>query len=243
MIYRVEKQIFEDFPAFYRGVIVASYIDNTTTTNHSQLEMLFRQRIEKIRSDPSISEDHPRIKVWSEIYRKFPLKDAHKILPSVASLVRRINKGKEIPFISPLVCISNLISLTHLIPSGLVDASKVTGDLILGFAQGTEHFVPIGGETPAPPEIGEIIYYDNHSENVLCRAWNSRGGKSTFILPETSTVIIDVDGLLTVISQEEIETAAYMVASLVKEYCGGKTQVYFLSKDNPQIEISFELKS
>src|ERR1041384_3670261 len=173
MNYRVESSIFESFPSFCRAVIVASDLDNSADTK-PHLEQLFRQRIGEIRTTSTISEDHPRLRAWSNVYRTFPIADARKIRPSVASLVRRIHKGgKELPFISSLVCISNLVSLTHLTPSGLIDASRVSGDLILGFALGTETFIPIGGDATTTPEVGEIIYYDSTGRDVLCRAWRS----------------------------------------------------------------------
>src|SRR5882724_1179137 len=126
MIYRIDPKIFEQFPYFYRGVIIASNVDNTSP-NHSPLAELLRDRIREVEADASISIDHPKIRAWSEIYKTFPLRDAAKIRPSIASLVRRIKtgKGNEIPFISPLVCISNFISLKHLVPSGLIDANSV----------------------------------------------------------------------------------------------------------------------
>lgn len=68
------------------------------------------------------------------------------------------------------MCVSNLISLTYLTPGGLVDASKVTGDLVLGYALGSESFVPIRGGESYSPWPGEIIYCDSGSGNVMCRA-------------------------------------------------------------------------
>lgn len=240
MNYRVESSIFESFPDFCRGVVVASKVDNAATTN-PELEGRFREVIRGIEADPSISEDHVRIMAWSEIYRKFPVPDARKIRPSVGSLVRRIkNRGKELPFISPLVCISNLVSLTHLTPSGLVDAEKVTGDLVLGYALGTESFVSIGADEVTSPEVGEIVYYDSGSRKILCRAWNSRGGKSALTSPATRTAVIDVDGLLNVMPREELERATNTVAELVKDCCSATTSIHFLSQDQQSIRVVVE---
>ena len=236
MIYRIDPEILEAFPHFYRGVVVADGIDNSTPSGG--LELLFRRRIEEVREDETISIDHPRIRAWYDIYRSFPLKDARKIHPSIAVLVRRIKGGKELPFISPLVCISNLISLAYLVPSGLVDPTRVEGDLVLGYAQGTESFTPIGGDEAAPPARGEIIYFDSGSKSVMCRAWNSRGGKATSIQPTTRAAIIDVDGLLTVIPKGELEAALLQAASLLRQYCGASTSIHYLSRKDPWIEFS-----
>src|SRR6478672_7420079 len=146
MIYRICPDLFAQYPYFYRGVIVASHLDNTGS-NNAGLEELLRARIREIEGDESVSIDHQRVRAWYDIYKAFPIKDARKLQPSVGALVKRIKsgRGKDIPFISPLVCISNLISLTHLVPSGLIDAARVEGNLVLGFADGSERFEAIGG--------------------------------------------------------------------------------------------------
>jgi DNA/RNA-binding domain of Phe-tRNA-synthetase-like protein len=236
MIYRVDPRIFQQYPDFYRGVAVACNVDNTASAN-VELEHLLSQRIQAIESDPAVSVEHLRIRGWSEVYRTFAFKEAGKLHPSIWHLVHRIRKKKGINFISPLVCISNFISLTYLTPSGLVDASKVVGDLVLGYALGSERFVPIGGGHSSCPCPGEIIYCDSGSGNVMCRAWNNRGGMETAVLPTTQKAIIDVDGLLTVIPREQVEVATCQVAELAQRFCGASTSVYFLSAANPTLEL------
>jgi len=216
--------------------VVASNVDNTASAN-AELDQLLRQRTQEIEIDPKISVDHSRIRAWSDVYRTFEFKEARKLHPSIWQLVSRIKKQKTIPFISPLVCISNLISLTYLTPSGLVDASKVVGDLVLGYALGPESFVPIGGGESCSPWPGEIIYYDNGSGNVMCRAWNNRGGQETAVLATTKTAIIDVDGLLTAIPQAEVEAATIVASDLVQRFCGASTAVHFLSSANPTLVL------
>ncbi|MBI1742884.1 hypothetical protein HYR54_07430 [Candidatus Acetothermia bacterium] len=239
MIYRITPRIFEQFPDFCRGVVVASNIDNSSPAN-STLQQLLDQRIGEIATDASISDEHPKIQAWYAVYKTFSIARTKKIKPSIAALVQWIKSGRRIPFISPLVCISNLISLTYLVPSGLVDAEKVTGDLVLAFAQGTEHFSPIGSDETSFPEQDEIIYYDTGSQNVMCRAWNSRGGKATAIQPRTHKAVIDVDGLLSAITRNELEIATHKMASLVTEHCGATANVYFLDKMNHEIRFSLD---
>jgi DNA/RNA-binding domain of Phe-tRNA-synthetase-like protein len=236
MIYRVEESLFQQFPDFCRAVVVASKVDNRTPSCEPLYQLLLDRALE-IEHDESITPDHPRIRAWTEAYRKLMPKDKHR--PSIDALVRRIRKGRarEIPFISPLVCISNLISLRYLTPSGLIDAGRIQGDLVLGYADGTEAFEAIGNDHPTTPDPGEVIYYDSGSKVVMCRAWNSRGGKATFILPSTSTAVLDVDSLAAVLPREELEAAAKAAADLVGRYCGGATTVYFLSKENPSFRV------
>jgi DNA/RNA-binding domain of Phe-tRNA-synthetase-like protein len=236
MIYQIETEIFRYYPSFCRGVIIVSEADNTPTSI-PLLEELFRARLKAVENNEEISLEHPRINAWREIYKTFPLKDARRIQPSIASLVKRIKQGSNIPFISPLVCISNLISLTHLVPSGLIDIDKVVGNLSLGFADGAETFQPIGDDKTTNPVKDEIIYFDTGNKNVMCRAWNSRGGKSTFILPSTENAVIDVDGLTNVLAESEIKEATNSVGELVTKFCNAKVKTYLLNKGNPVIEF------
>jgi DNA/RNA-binding domain of Phe-tRNA-synthetase-like protein len=237
MKYRIDSKVFELVPRFCRGVIVARSLDNTTVDDPA-LYQLLREQVGLAETDVEADLDHPRIKAWMEVYKTFPTaKDKGRVEPSVAALVRRIKggTGDTIPFISPLVCISNLASIKHLVPSGLIDADKIQGDLVLGVARGTERYEPIGREGTAPIEPGEIVYYDSGTGAVLCRAWNSRGGKAGLIQFNTRNAVIDIDGLLTVITRDQIGAAANEVAELLTRHCGARTSVHFLSRSNPEL--------
>lgn len=235
MRYQIDSGIFDLAPDFCRAVVMVWGADNTAGSGNS-LESDFRRRIASIASDDNISVKHDRIAAWKKLYKRLGLKD---VQPSIAALVRRIKagNGNNIPFISPLVCISNLISLSHLTPGGLVDAARVEGDFVLGLAQGVEIFEPIGGHETMTVPAGEFIYYDSQSLNVMCRGLNSRGGKATCVSPETTNVIIDIDGLLEVVPREELDSAAHSLQELVQQYCGGQTAMRFLDKGSPHFQF------
>ena len=238
MIYRVEPEIFARYPAFCRGVVVAWDLDNTGGAG-SELERKLRERIASIEADPDIDADHARVRAWYDIYASFKLQSAKNIHPSVGNLLRRIRKGEgaKIPFISKLVCLSNLMSLTYLVPSGLIDADRVEGNLIVGRASGNERFLPFGSDKPVSPEPDEIIYYDDAAGSVLCRTWNSRGSQLAAILPATRRAIIDLDGLTSVISRQELREATEELARLVSTYCGGQSRTEILAADRPSFEV------
>ena len=233
--YSIEPEVFDLAPDFCRGVVIASSVNNAAPQN-ANLEQKFRDLIASVGHDTTLSLHHNRIAAWRKLYKNLGLND---IQPSIAALVRRIKNGRggDIPFISPLVCISNLVSLSFLVPSGLVDAAAVKGNFVLGRAQGNEIFEPIGGTGSNLISRGEVIYYDSATRNVMCRGLNSRGGKVTRIQPETSRVVIDVDALLSVISEEEWHQAVNLVSDLVQQHCGASTTVQFLSKNNMSIEL------
>nr|WP_269330599.1 phenylalanine--tRNA ligase beta subunit-related protein [Kineosporia babensis] len=238
-MYTVSPDVFERAPEFERAVVIISDVENSRPAE--ELEVLFRQRLKEIEDDPTLTAGDPRIEAWIAAYRLFPSPQGQRIRPSISSLVRRIKKGgsDRIPFISPLVAISNLVSLEYFTPSGLIDADSVTGNLILGPATGNESFTPFGRDEESKIEPGEIIYYDDDSKTVLCRAWNSQGGKATGIQPSTRHAVLDVDCLLPVLNKEELNAASAFAADLAQKYCSARSQVFTLNASNPSFEFTF----
>ena len=73
---------------------------------------------------------------------------------------------------------------------------------------------------------------------MLCRSWNCRGGVHGGIQPGTRTAVIDIDALLTVTDWQHLRAAAGKLAALVRQYCGGESESYYLSAANPSIEFA-----
>jgi DNA/RNA-binding domain of Phe-tRNA-synthetase-like protein len=65
-----------------------------------------------------------------ELYRHFGI-DPTKTRPSSEALLRRVLKAKPLPRIISAVDLCNLLSLKFLLPIGLYDASKITGEVEL----------------------------------------------------------------------------------------------------------------
>ncbi len=239
MRYIIEKDVFEKAPEFVRAVVLISGATNSKPT--PELEQKLRQRLSIIATDDELSPGDRRIEAWTNVYRQFPSPRGERVRPSIGSLIRRIQRGgaDKIPFISPLVAISNLVSLTYIVPSGLIDGERAQGDLILGAAAGRETFVPFGRDEPAKIGPGEIIYYDSVTEVVMCRAWNSQGGQATAIQPTTTRAVLDIDCLLSVIPISKLEEATEFASALAGEFCDAQTRAFFLSRSTPEVEFEF----
>ena len=165
MKYLIQDEVFAIAPCFCRAVIVARNIDNGGDSQPLADELA--SAVREIVSDPTMTQDHPRIAAWQAVYKSFPTPKKERIRPSIGSLVSRIRSGlTELPFISPLVAISNVVSLSNLMPSGLIDLDRIDGDLVLGPANGQEQFTAFGKTTTAPILPGEIIYYSSADRAV-----------------------------------------------------------------------------
>lgn len=78
-----------------------------------------------------------------ELYRAVGV-DPTKLRPSSEALLRRVLKGGEVPAVNSIVDISNLSSLEFLLPIGLHDLDRITGDLVLRRGRPGEGYDAIG---------------------------------------------------------------------------------------------------
>lgn len=232
MKFKIDPKIFSNFDNPKIGVVIASGIDNSGS--NSGISQLLRQEEEKIKANFKLEElsQYPNISCWREAYRTFGAKPT-EYRCSIEALLRVILKGNQIRDINKLVNLYNFISIKYVLPVGGEDLAKIKGDLILGFADGTEDYTPLHGEENDPPKPGEVIYKDDLG--VLCRRWNWREGERTKITNDTKEAVLVIEALNPV-TKEELEKACQEFAGLIEKYCDGKTQVYIL--DNTQLEIS-----
>ena len=238
MRFCIEKEIFQMFPEFCRGVVTAAGIDNSRAC--PELEALLREQEEKMRVDPAMDlATHPRLAAWKEAYRQFG-SNPNKFTPSIVFLAKQVKAAKTIRSISPAVDAFNCISLKYVIPCGGDDMGSVDGDVTLGCAVSDETFAPIfKPEEIEHPDKGEVIYVNRLTGRVLCRRWNWRNADFSKILPGTRNLAINVDGMQPAIGRPEIEEAAEELKQLLLRFCGGSISIHYLDSKNPEIEVSF----
>ncbi len=226
--YSVEPKIFELFPAFRRGVVVATGLDNTTS----------EPELGQLKIEASQDAAGPRrtggISVWNEAYLKLGV-DPKKFTPSIKFLYEQIRKGKPPRSISKIVDVMNLVSLRRMVPCGGDDLQTILpNDIQLGFANGDETFAPLF--KPAAfenPAAGEVIYYTPQTKKVMCRRWTWRNADFSKITPETNAVAINIDIMAPPFSEDDVDLALTEMAGLIEKYCGGKTVCYKLTAEAP----------
>ena len=234
MKYTAAKEIFEMYPGYVRGVVVARGVTNGEQEN-TEILALLREAEETVRqrSDLEDISQHPRIASWRAAYAKFGARPS-KFHSSIEAMVRRVRKGGELPYINDLVALGNSISLRYLLPVGGHDVGVAERDLWLKLAQGDELFTPFGTEIVENPEPGEVVYLDD--KQVLCRRWTWRQAQHTILTPESRHVAINVDGLPPVTARET-EAICEELAGLVRKFCGGEVACRYLREDNPVVKV------
>ncbi len=124
---KVAERIFQEFPLFRRGIVVASGIQNQGGSE--ELETLLNEAVESAGRQPIDVKADPRVVVWAEAHRRFG-SNPNKFPPAHFSLIKRVQKpGIRLPFISKVVAIMNTNSIADVIPAGDLRAAGCASNL------------------------------------------------------------------------------------------------------------------
>ncbi|MGQ9617540.1 MAG: B3/B4 domain-containing protein [Candidatus Aminicenantia bacterium] len=227
----VEKEIFERFSGFKRGVLIIKDIKNHTF-NHV-INDLLNEQINIKKGKNLVDEEF--VRVWDEIHKNFG-SNPNKFPPSIKSLIKRVDKGDRIPFINSVVALFNYISLKYLIPCGGDDIEEIKANLRLGFANGDEIFIPLGGKDIENPMPGEVIYYEDKSKKVMCRRWNWRNGDFSKIKETSKRIVVNFDGA-GIVPESLIIQARDEMANILSEKCSAVFTSSLLCSENNEVEI------
>jgi DNA/RNA-binding domain of Phe-tRNA-synthetase-like protein len=233
--YGISPEVFERFPGYVRGVVICYELTNGESP--ASLVQMLRDAEASVRGRGVAVEqiaEEPHIKAWRDAYRAFGAKPA-EFRSSIEAMARRALRGDELPAISALVDIGNIISLRHMLPAGSHAIDVLKGDIELRFAAGEEEFVPFGTNDLEHPLPGEVVFVEG--SQVLTRRWTWRQANHTLTLPYTTAVEFNVDGLPPV-TREEVEEACQEVADLVSYYCGGTSRIDYLTAETPTVSLA-----
>ncbi len=231
--YSISNEVFEKFPGFCRGVVVATGLTNGTSP--ADLVDLLRKAEAAMPGMLSMDTilENSRIASWREAYRSIGIKPT-EFRPSVEALARRVLRGEPLPLISTLVDIGTLVTIRHLLPTGAHAIDHLMGDIELRFARGDENFIPFGTDTLEHPAPGEIIFTDG--DTVMTRRWTWRQSNHSLVVPETTAVEVNVDGLPP-FTQRDVDSICVEVGDLLVKYCGGTYRYEVLTRDHPVMDL------
>lgn len=234
LTYSISEEIFQRFPEFIRGVVVAKDVSNRESPD--ELVHLLREEERLLRqhfTSETLASD-PRIISWREAFKSLGIKSS-EYRPSVEAMARRVVNGHDLPTINALVDIGNIISLRYLLPAGSHSLNNVDADISLRTANGGEEFIPFGSDQIEHPDIGEFIFAEG--EHVLTRRWVWRQSNHTITELTTTFVEFNLDRLPPV-SKEDIIVYSREIGALVRQFCGGETSYEILEKTHPETVIN-----
>ncbi|BCM72196.1 MULTISPECIES: B3/B4 domain-containing protein [Streptomyces] len=208
--FRLSPAVAAAFPGTLIALVTATGLRGHEPWPHTAAAL---EELEQRLADGSwrpADETDPRIEAWHTAYRSFGT-NPRRIRPSVDALGRRMAKKGTLPRINPAVDSYNAVSVRHGLPAGAFDLDRVTGDIDIRPADGTESFTPLGEPgTVEHPRPGEIIYAD--TTGVLTRHWNHRDAHRTRVTEDSTQVAFvletlhaDRDGGLLKVAAEELQ--------------------------------------
>ena len=232
--YTIDAEVFGKHPGYVRGVVIAHDVANGVSP--PELVQLLRDAETSVRERLTAEgiAEAPRIKAWRDAYRAFGAKPTeHR--SSIEAMARRVLKNDQLPSISSLVDIGNVISLRHLVPAGAHAIDGLKGDIALRPATGSEDFVAFGSEKLEHPVRGEIVFVEGNT--VLTRRWTWRQAKHTLVGPGTTAIVFNVDCLMPVMADEAAKACAE-AEELIARFCGGRFRRVLLSAAAPRVELA-----
>lgn len=233
----IEEGFWELFPQAEIAVILVKGIDNTEESAEpvrsdilQLLENANKNANQFILKEP-ISENEV-IAVWREAFKKFKTKKSARC--SIEALLKRIQKGKEVGCINPLVDLYNSVSLNYGLPCGGEDINTFAGDLRLTIAKGGESFLALGDEQYDDALAGEVVYKDD--EGAVCRCWNWRDGQRTMLTEDTTDAFLIIESVDPARSGD-LAAAARDLAELSCRFLGGSSRIEHLNIDHKEISL------
>jgi DNA/RNA-binding domain of Phe-tRNA-synthetase-like protein len=233
----IEKSFWDIFPDAEIGVILAKGIDNTeegTVIVRPDIIDLLEQshrEAKKFLNEAVLSENKV-ISVWREAYRKFKTKKGAR--SSIEALLKRVENGRGVGSINPLVDIYNSVSLQYGLPCGGEDLDTFQGNLRLTVTQGNDPFLALGDEEYDNTLPGEICYLDEMG--AVCRCLNWRDGQRTMLTESTKNAFLVMESVDPERS-EHLREALDMLAIWTQKYLGGTTNIEILNRNNVEIGL------
>ncbi|GAB3482518.1 B3/B4 domain-containing protein [Polaromonas eurypsychrophila] len=207
MVFSHSDDIWTQCPELVAGVLFARGI-NTRASVSAQLARF--SATAEARMNGGIESALPEVQAWRRVFAKMGLQPTKYRCASEA-LLRRLRKENALPRLHPLVDLCNAISAAFAIPIAVFDLSKVTGDMQVRHATGSESYHNSSGQLEHP-EPQEVIYTDQGG-NAHARRWTNRQSSLSAVSAGTHSVMIVAEALHES-AHEDIRT---LLAALMQE--------------------------
>lgn len=207
--------LLERYPTIRAGVVHATNLVNGSSPEGLQAEYRTQQE-STLRQLTGVSPaEVPSLAAWRKAFSKFGVKPT-QYRNAAEALLRRLTKHGDIPSISTLVDIGNLVSIRYTLPVAFFDQAAVTGTTTVRFAQGDESFTDLGSDTPVAPEPGEVVFVDE-AGLVSARRWCWRQSAQSATSRATTEVLVTVEGHHPT-AEEDVAAALRDIEDLLRRY-------------------------
>ena len=224
-LFRYDPELLERFPTIVGGLLHARGVANgpTPPTLAAAYRTEQERTLERIGEQPLGTV--PSLAAWRRAFTAFGVEPT-RYRSAAEALLRRLTKQEEIPSVSLLVDLGNLVSIRYALPVAVLDLAGVAGGIIVRPAEGSEEFTDLGATGVEHPESGEVIFVDEAGV-VHARRWCWRQSAQSATGPDTTEILIAVEGLHEAASKD-VGTALADLERLLGEHAPGATQSAWL---------------
>lgn len=168
-LFGYDVAVLERYPGVVAGVIHASGVVNGPPPDGLTDEFRAEQSAVRERIGDTPLSELPSLAAWRRVFRGFGV-DPTQYRSAAEALLRRLTKQGELPSISALVDLANLVSIRHALPVAVFDLRAVQDGLTVRFARGDEPWADLGASETDHPGSGEVIFVDV-ADRVHARRW------------------------------------------------------------------------
>lgn len=159
--------------------------------------------------------EFPEIQAWRRTFTSMGLKPTQYRCASEA-LLRRYRKEGALPTLHPLVDLCNAVSLAFAIPIAAFDGAKLTGAMVVRYADGDELYEAFSGDIEHP-EPGEVIFADD-ARRAHARRWTNRQSGWSAVRAQTRQALIVAEAVHEGAAETTFRLVEELKASLVKAW-------------------------
>lgn len=233
----IDPSFWEVFPHAEIGVVLAHGLDNTTESRAAvcaEIGALLAVSQQEARAyiGAEVWSENPVVALWRDAYRQFRTKKGAR--SSIEALLKRVDTGKGIGSINPLVDMYNAVSLRYGLPCGGEDLEAIQGNLRLTVTSGQDPFVALGDDDEDPSLPGEICYLDD--QGAVCRCLNWRDGQRTMLTERTTQAFLVMESIDPQRSPA-LRDALSLLAQWTHRYLGATTRVAVLTRDHREVSL------
>ncbi|MEJ8839546.1 B3/B4 domain-containing protein [Ramlibacter sp. AN1133] len=223
--------IWTAYPELVAGVLSARGIraDAAAEAAVARYEDIARQRLQAAGSE----SDLPQVQAWRRVFSRMGLKPTQYRCAS-ESLLRRLRKEGAMSRIHPLIDLCNALSMAFATPVAAFDTAQVHESLQVRLADGTERYLPFGGEIEHP-EPGEVVFVDAQG-NAHARRWTNRQSGLSAVREGTREVLIVAEAVHAGAAQD-MPRLAGAIAGAVHEVWGTTPTTKILSAGDPVFDL------
>ncbi|MHB1132511.1 MAG: tyrosine--tRNA ligase [Chloroflexota bacterium] len=231
MSFRIADEVFDLFPNFCVGLVVALGLNNHGQQGADPLRHAAAEVAANLGERPLA--DEPSLVAWRQAFAR--LNVDHERFPNAAeALLRRVAAGEELPSINAAVDLGNAVSLRYRLPVGAHDLDRLSGDFQVRVSQAGDRFTPMGQDEDEAVPAGEIVYAD--AAAVRTRRWVWRLGEGAKVIPASQNVVFPLDGFVG-INDEGVRAATKELATQLAERLGVATATFFLHREAPVADL------